>query len=75
MTEFKHRLKELRESRRLNKTQLAEVVGITRQLISAYEKGTSVPNMTVFVIIADYFGVSADYLLGRNASRDRKSVV
>ena len=62
---FKERLSELRDSRRLTKTQLAKDLNTTRQLISAYENGTTTPNIVMFATMADYFGVSADYLLGR----------
>jgi len=62
---FKQRLFELRDNRRLTKTQLAKDLGTTRQLITAYEKGTTTPNIVLFATMADYFAVSADYLLGR----------
>jgi transcriptional regulator with XRE-family HTH domain len=67
MADFKQRLRELREAKRLTKTQLAEQLGISRQLVTAYENGSTAPIITLFAEMADYFGVSADYLLGRES--------
>jgi transcriptional regulator with XRE-family HTH domain len=72
---FKDRLFELRDARRLNKTQLAKDLNTTRQLISAYENGTTVPNIIMFEEMADYFGVSADYLLGRDFDGNGKKTI
>jgi len=62
---FGERLYELRDKKYLTKTQLAKDLGTTRQLIAMYENGKTIPNISFFAIIADYFGVSADYILGR----------
>lgn len=45
-------------------TALAKVLGISRQAVSQYADGTGQPNVDKLAMIADYFGVSADYLLG-----------
>jgi transcriptional regulator with XRE-family HTH domain len=65
---FKEKLVELREKRGLTKSQLAQAIGTTRQRLTSYECGTTEPNITMLVTMADYFGVSADYLLGRKFS-------
>jgi len=44
---------------------LADSIGVTRQAISAYSLGISLPDIEKFEGIADYFGVSTEYLLGR----------
>jgi transcriptional regulator with XRE-family HTH domain len=62
---FGERLRDLRARKFLSKTQLAKDLGITRQLVRLYENGETMPNITLFAEIADYFDVSADYLLGR----------
>jgi transcriptional regulator with XRE-family HTH domain len=72
--DFKSILFELRDIRRLSKTQLAKDLGTTRQLITAYENGTSEPNITMFAAMADYFAVSADYLLGRAFDGEDKTI-
>lgn len=63
---FNDRLHQLREDRFLKKTELAKILNTSRQQISKYESGVSVPTVDVFLKIADYFEVSADYLLGRD---------
>ena len=43
--------------------QLAKVLGCTTQAISNYRLGKSMPNYETLIKLADYFGVSCDYLL------------
>ncbi len=60
------RLKLLRKSKRLTQDQLAEVLNIGIQSIKRYETGKQDASSTHLVLIADFFGVSTDYLLGRS---------
>lgn len=62
------KLAELREKRGLTQRMLAHRTGITRAAISHYEKGRREPDFATLIILADYFNVSVDYLLGREAS-------
>ena len=63
---FQERLVSLREARGLNQDQLAEVLGLkSRSSISLWEIGKRQPPMWKVQIIADYFNVSVDYLMGR----------
>lgn len=50
--------------RSVTQAELARHLGITRQAVSAYALGTSVPDMLKFKTIADFFQVSYAYLLG-----------
>lgn len=60
-------LKALREERNLTQTQLAHALGIKNQSVVAYwESDKTKPSMDRFVQLCDFFGVSADYLLGRH---------
>ena len=61
-------INKLREDKSLTKTQLASVLGITRQQFARYEKGVAQPTADVLIRAADYFGVTTDELLGRGAS-------
>jgi transcriptional regulator with XRE-family HTH domain len=47
--------------------ELHEETGISKGSFSAYKKGTTVPSILVINKLADYFGVSTDYLLGRTS--------
>lgn len=66
MPSFSQRLKELRQSKKLSQKALAEAVGMSDTGIQNYELETRTPNADVLVKLADYFGVSVDYLLGRD---------
>lgn len=63
------RLRELMQIDNVSQKQLADALGITRQSISQYCDGSSQPALNKLISIADYFGVSIDYLLGRSDVR------
>ena len=64
---LKERLKELRRRERISQKQLAEAIGLERSSIGKYEGNQNiVPSVDVLNAIADYFGVTTDYLLGRS---------
>ena len=58
------RIKLLREKRGLTQAELAKQLGITRSGVNAWEMGISVPSTQYIVELAQFFAVSADYLLG-----------
>lgn len=58
-------LRKLRKERRLTQSELQAAVGVDRTLISKYETGERVPPVDVLVALADYYGVSVDYILRR----------
>ena len=60
-------LSELRHSRDLNQRALAADLHISQALLSHYENGTREPGLPFVCRVCDYFGVSADYILGRSA--------
>lgn len=62
-----NRLQDLREKRGLSIRKLAEQVGISHTQISRIEHGTQSMSVPHAVALADFFGVSVDYLLGSSA--------
>lgn len=66
MSTFPDRLRRLRERQQLKRCVLSELCGRNRNTIKRYEMGTQKPSMDALMSIADYFGVSIDYLLGRS---------
>lgn len=64
---FADRVKHLRQFRELNQVQLAEKLGVKKQSISNWENDNIMPSVEMLEKIADYFDVSTDYLLGRDA--------
>jgi transcriptional regulator with XRE-family HTH domain len=65
---FANRLVELRKSKNLTQYKLASELGFSRGLIANYEQGTREPDYNMLKIIADFFGVSTDWLLGHSTS-------
>ena len=62
---FPQRLQTLHEKRRLSRRTLAELCGLSKNMISLYERGEKAPSVDALINLADFFGVSTDYLLGR----------
>lgn len=62
---FQHRLKRLREQKRMKQVVLSELCGLSRGAIGKYERGEQMPTLDAVTRIADYFEVSLDYLIGR----------
>lgn len=57
------RIKELRDTRNISQQRLAEELNVTQAMVSKYELGVSEPDIGMIKRIAEYFGVSSDYLL------------
>lgn len=66
---FSNRLKKLRKEKKLSQTELGQILNLAQRTISSYETGERFPNELILNNIADYFGVSIDYLLGRTKLR------
>lgn len=62
---FQDRLRTLRESKELTQSELGAFFCVSKQTISNYENGVSAPDQEMLGRLADYFGVTTDYLLGR----------
>jgi len=65
MAEFHEILSELRKDRRVTQKHLAEQMNVTGGTVSNYETGRHQPDPETLKWFADFFGVTADYLLGR----------
>lgn len=63
--DFKDRLKELRKTKGLSQVVLAERLGLSKSTIGAYETGDITPSVEALNLIADFFNVDTDYLLGK----------
>lgn len=59
----------LRKEKGVTQKQAAEDLGVSQALLSHYEKGIRECGLSFVVRVADYYGVSCDYLLGRSADR------
>lgn len=64
--DFSTRLKDLRCNKGLTQRELAKALNVTKSAISGYESGLRVPSLEGLHAIANYFGVSIDYLTGNS---------
>ena len=64
---FPETLSALRKGRNISQRQAAADLGISQALLSHYENGAREPGLSFVCRACDYYGVTADYLLGRSA--------
>ena len=61
---FAERLRELRIDKDLSLKQLSDRIGVSDIAISRWENKLRTPNIEYLALLAKFFGVSADYLIG-----------
>ena len=59
----------LREERNIKQRELAAYLNVSPGTISNYEHGVHSPDPTMLSRLADYFGVTTDFMLGRTSQR------
>lgn len=64
MNKFQERLRELRLDRKLSYSQLSACTGLGTTALCYWETGKRVPNANAIIVLAQYFDVTTDYLLG-----------
>ena len=70
MIMYETRLRDLREDRHLKQRDLAELLKVHQTTYSDYELGRLNIPVAVLHTLADFYGVSVDYLLGRTNSKN-----
>lgn len=63
------RLRQLRVDKHLRQEQVANLIGVTKGAVSAYENDIRQPSYDVLIRLANLYRVSTDYLLGRQDVR------
>ena len=71
MADFAKVLRLLRNEKGLSQQELADALGISKSAINMYERGERQPNFETLELIADYFNVDVDYILGRTNKTTR----
>ena len=66
------RIKELRKAKKISQLKMAMDLNTNQNTISRYETGEREPSISELIKIADYFGVSLDYLVGRGDEKQHK---
>ena len=72
MSIISKRLKELRKTKKILQKDIAEFLTVPLRTYQSYEYGEAEPNLDNVTKLADYFDVSADYLLGRSDNPDQQ---
>ena len=70
MIMYENRLRDVREDRDLKQRDIAELLKVHQTTYSDYELGRLNIPVAVLHTLADFYGVSVDYLLGRTNSKD-----
>lgn len=68
-TAFANRITSMRKEKGLSQKEVAMNLGVSQALLSHYEKGVRECGLDFVVRCADYFGVTTDYLLGKQDSK------
>lgn len=63
---YKNRFEDLRIDNDLTQKQVAEILHCQREVYRRYEKGTREMPLSFAIVLADYYNVSLDYLIGRS---------
>lgn len=75
MANFAKNLKRLRVNQNLTQDDFAKKINITKAAISNYENGRRLPDYETLELIADYFNVNIDFLMGRKFCEKDKLVI
>ena len=72
-SDFSRALCLLRQERGVSQRKAASDLGISQALLSHYENGAREPGLNFVCRACDYYGVTADYLLGRRSGSDSRN--
>lgn len=63
MVDCSEKLKSLRETRGMTQLQVANRIGVSKAMVSAYETASKAPSLDVLIRLSRVFGVTVDYLV------------
>lgn len=64
---MQNRIKELRKQKKVSQIELAKAVHVNQSAVSQWETGRTTPDKDCLLLLADFFHVSVDYLLGKDS--------
>ena len=70
MRDFSEILRELRKEKKVSQKAVGALLGISDRNVRFYESGEHRPDFEGLLVLADYFDVSIDYLVGRTGKRE-----
>ncbi|MCL2697613.1 MAG: helix-turn-helix transcriptional regulator [Oscillospiraceae bacterium] len=65
MINFAEHIRNIRKSKSLTQKEVAEGIGVDECVYQRYENNKAKPSFENIIALADFFDISADYLLGR----------
>lgn len=68
----RNNFKALREKMGLSQQELGEKIGVTQQSVYAWERGDAMPKLSTAIALSELYGVSIDYILGRDSSENKE---
>ncbi len=69
MMDYVKRIRDLREDRDKTQQQIADMLGTSQTMYARYERGANELPIRHLLRLCDYYGVSADYVLGRTENQ------
>ena len=63
---YQRRIRDLREDHDKTQTEIAEMLGTSQTMYARYERGANELPIRHLIALADYYGVTTDYILGRS---------
>lgn len=70
-----NQIRSLRKEKNITMKRLGEIIGVSESAVSQYENGKRQPDNETLIKIANCFGVTVDYILGRNNDYSSSNVV
>lgn len=72
METFGERLRALRKANKLSQPDFAKQIGVSNGMISFWENNISEPSLSNLIILARFFGVTSDYLIGLSDKKTKE---
>lgn len=71
MKKYTERIRDLREDNDLKQSDIAKLLQTTQQVYSRYEQGVNEMPIRHLIVLARFYGVSLDYIMGETDVKDR----
>lgn len=72
MVKIADRIKQLRKKKGVSQSQLAEAIGVKKNTVSTWERGTRKPDFAALQLLSEYFEISLEYLLGTSDEEETR---